>query len=52
MKTRYIYRNKKSGVKIHTNQKLDEKYFELIFERRDGMIKDNEVEQKNAQIHD
>ncbi len=48
MKTKYIYRNRKSGTKIYTDQKLDEKYFELIFERRDGMIKNNEAEQKDA----
>jgi len=39
MRHKYIYKNKKTGRKIFTNQKMDSSSFELVSEVRNGLMK-------------
>jgi len=47
MITKYVYRNKKTGAVICTNEQLDPNKYELIREVRDGQMKLREVMTKN-----
>lgn len=39
MNYKYIYRSRKNGIKIRTNQRLGPKKYELIMELRDTQLK-------------
>lgn len=49
MKYKYTYKNKKTGQKINTNNSIESDDWELIVERKDGMMRseDKNVIQKN-----
>ena len=40
---KYIYRNKKNGMRIKTNEKLAGDKFELIIEYRDTKLKEEKI---------
>lgn len=46
MQYKYTYRNKKTGARRQTNERLNEKEWELTMEKRNGMIKQNKVIRK------
>ena len=46
MMYRYIYISKKNGVKVYSNEKLDDPNLELITEMRTVNMKPNEVNKK------
>jgi hypothetical protein len=50
MKYKYTYKNKKTGQKINTNNSIESDDWELIVERKDGMMRseDKNVIQKNG----
>lgn len=41
-----IYKNKKTGKKVVTSEKLDEKHYELVKEWRTGQMKAKKIKQK------